>query len=128
MLKQTLSFVLAGLLLQTPFATPVAAKTTEEKAQRRAAEVRTGIANLGTGKDARVEVKLRDKTKLKGYVREAGEDGFVLVNAKTGIATAVTYHQVAKAKGNNLSTGAKIAIGFGIAAAVCLFLALLIDD
>lgn len=128
MRKQTLAFVLATLLLQTPFATPVAAKATGEQAQRRAAAVKTAIAKLGTGENARVEVKLRDETRLKGYIREAGEDGFVLVNAKTGVATTVAYPQVGQASGNNLSTGAKIAIGVGIAAAVCLFLALLIDD
>jgi hypothetical protein len=36
--------------------------------------VKEGIHKLGTGLDARIEVKLRDKTKLKGYVSEAGED------------------------------------------------------
>lgn len=128
MLKQTLSFVLAVLLLQTAFAVPAAAKSTEEKALRRAAAVKAGIAKLGTGESALVEVKLRDKTKLKGYVREAGEDSFVLVNAKTGVATALPYPQVGQVRGHNLSTGAKIAIGLGITAAVLLFLALLIDE
>ncbi len=76
-----------------------------------AAKVKDGIAKLGTGTDARVEVKLRDGAKLKGYISEARDDGFIVVDAKTGAATQVTYPQVKKVKGNNLSTETKIAIG-----------------
>lgn len=128
MLKQTLSLVLVVLLAQASLVTPVAARAKEERTRQHAAKVKAAIAKLGTGESARAEVKLRDKTKLKGYISEAGEDGFVLVDAKTGAPTAVTYPQVGQVKGNNLSTGAKVAIGLGIAAGVIIFLALLIDD
>ena len=40
------------------------------------------------------------------------------VTDKTGAATSVAYPQVKSVQGNNLSTGAKIAIGVGIAAAL----------
>jgi sulfate adenylyltransferase subunit 1 (EFTu-like GTPase family) len=128
MLRQTLSLILVALLIQAPLVTPVTAKTKEEKTQQHAVKVRNMIAKLGTGESARVEVKLRDKTKLKGYIREAGAGSFVIVDSKTGAATAVAYPQVKQAKGNNLSTGAKIAIGLGLAAAVIIFLALLFDE
>lgn len=128
MLKQTLSLVLVVLLAQASLVTPVAARTKEERTRQHAAKVKAAIAKLGTGESARAEVKLRDKTKLRGYISEAGEDGFVLVDAKTGTPTMVTYPQVGQVKGNNLSTGAKVAIGLGIAAGVIIFLALLIDD
>ena len=128
MLRQTLSLILAALLIQAPLVTPVTAKTKEEKTQQSAVKVRNMIAKLGTGESARVEVRLRDKTKLKGYIREAGAGSFVIVDSKTGAATAVAYPQVKQAKGHNLSTGAKIAIGLGLAAAVIIFLALLFDE
>ena len=128
MLRQTLSLVLVALLTQVSLATPAAAKTRKEEAQKRAAKVKSALAKLGTGERARVEVKLLDKTELKGYVREAGEDGFVLVDDKTGVATTVAYPQVGQVKGHNLTTGQKVLIGLGIAAGVMLFLALLIDD
>jgi hypothetical protein len=60
------------------------------------------------------EVKLRDKTKLKGYVSEAGQDSFVIVNEKTSATSTVSYEQVKQVKGNNLSTAAEIALGVGI--------------
>ena len=76
--------------------------------------MKEGISKLGTGPEARVEVKLRDKTKLKGYVSEAGENSFVVVDEKTGATSTVTYPQVKQVKGNNLSTAAEIALGVGV--------------
>jgi hypothetical protein len=127
MFKQALSLVLVGLLAQASLVTPAAAKTKGE-ARKHAARVKAAVAKLGTGESARAEVELLDKTRLEGYVREAGEVGFVLVDAGAGTATTVPYTQVGRVKGNNLSTGQKVLIGLGIAAGVMLFLALLIDD
>ena len=135
MLKQTLSLALAALLFQLPLVAPVRAKTNlmeksrkEQAQQPHAARVRAAIAKLGVGESARAEVRLRDKTKIAGHISQAYEDHFVIVSADTGQATAVAYPQVKGVKGNNLSTGAKVAIGLGIAAGVLLFLALLIDE
>ena len=47
-----------------------------------------------------------------------------MTNAKTGASTVVAYPDVIQAKGNNLSTGAKIAIGAVIVAAIVLLLLL----
>jgi hypothetical protein len=118
MFKKVCSVVLSALLLQAA-AVPAFAGTKAEKETRRAEKVRTQLAKLGTGKDALVRVELRDKTKLEGYVSEVGAESFVLTD-KTGKATTVAYPQVKKAQGNNLSTGAKIAIGAGVAAAIVL--------
>ena len=124
MLKRICSVVLAALLLQAA-AAPALAKSAAEKEAQRAEKVRTQLMKLGTGEGARVKLELRDKTKLEGYVGEAGLEGFVVVN-KAGVATAVAYPQVAKAKGHNLSTGAKIGIGIGIGAGITLLVLLLI--
>ena len=116
MLKKVCSLMLAALLLQAA-AVPAFAATKAEKETRRAEKVRTQLAKLGTGADTRVRVELRDKMRLEGYISEAGPESFVVVN-KAGVATTVTYPQVAKAKGNNLSTGAKVAIGLSVVVAV----------
>jgi hypothetical protein len=118
MLKKICSAVLAALLLQAA-AAPAFANTNPKKEAERAGKVHAQLAKLGTGRDALVRVELRDKTKLDGYVSEASADSFTVTDAK-GNATAVPYRQVKKAQGNNLSTGAKIAIGAGVAAAVVL--------
>ena len=46
-------------------------------------KVKTDVAARGTGKNKRVEVKKKDGTKLKGYVSQAGEDSFTLIDSKT---------------------------------------------
>ena len=91
-----------------------------EKEAQFAQKVKSEVAKLGTGPDARVEVKLRDKTKLKGYISEVGDQSFAVVDDMSGSVTTVTYPQVKQVKGNNLSTGAKILIGIGIVVAVGL--------
>jgi len=124
MFKKLCSAVLSALLLQAA-AVPAFAATSAEREARRAEKVRAQIAKLGTGADARVRVTLRDRTKLEGFVSEAGADSFTVTD-KAGAATTVPYPQVKTAQGNNLSTGAKIAIGVGIGAGVTLLIVLLI--
>jgi len=128
MLKKICSVVLAALLLQSA-AVPAFAKSDAGKESRRAEKVRTQLTKLGTGKDALVRLELRDKIKLSGYISEAGAESFVVTDS-AGKATTVAYPQVKRAQGNNLSTGAKIAIGVGIGAAVVLVIlfAYLADD
>lgn len=126
MLRKILSVVLVGLLIQLTAAYPAFAGTDPKKEAARAEKVRAGIFKLGTGPEARVKIKLRDKTKLEGYVSDAGEDQFTITDPKTGAVTSVEYSQVKQAKGNNLSTGAKIAIGVGIGIAAALLIIFLI--
>ena len=120
MLKRICSVALAALLLQAA-AVPAFAKSAAEKEARRAEKVRTQLAKLGTGSDARVRLELRDKTKLEGYISEAGAESFVVTDS-AGKTTTVAYPQVKKAQGHNLSTGAKIAIGIGIGAGVTVLI------
>jgi hypothetical protein len=120
MLKKVCSVILSALLLQAA-AVPALAGTKAEKEAKRAEKVRTQLAKIGTGKDALVKLELRDKTKLVGFVSEAGADTFAVTDA-SGKSTTVAYPQVRKVQGHNLSTGTKIAIGVGIAAAIILLI------
>lgn len=117
MFKKYLTLILTILVINLSLGATAFAETKEEKTNKFAEKVKTNIAKLGTGRDAQVEVKLKDKTKLRGYIGEAGGNGFSVIDAKTGAATKVLYPQVRQVKGNNLSTGAKVAIGLGILAA-----------
>ena len=120
MFKKVCSVVLSALLLQAA-AVPAFAATSAEKEAKRAEKVRTQLARLGTGSDARVKLVLRDKTKVEGYLSEATADHVAVTDDK-GNTTIVTYPQVKTAKGNNLSTGAKIGIGIGIGVGVTLLI------
>lgn len=94
------------------------ADSKEEKQARFAEKVKANVLKLGTGESARVKVKLRDQAKLEGYISDAGAETFTVTDRKTGVATTVAYPQVKSVQGNNLSTGAKIAIGVGVAAGI----------
>lgn len=127
MFKRNLSTLLIGALIFSLTASPLAlAKSKEEKAAEFAGKVKSEIGRLGTGPDARIEVKLRNKTKLKGFVSSIGEESFVVTSDKTGVTTEVPYPDVAKVKGNNLSTGAIIAIAAGIGVGVTFLIIYLI--
>ena len=125
MFTKLLSLALAGLLVNLLCPASVSAGTKAEKDAQFAEKVRTGIAKLGTGPDARVEIKLRDKTKVKGYIKEIGEASFVVVDSKTGVSTEVPYPQVKQVKGNNLSKGAKIAIVVGVVVGIVVIIGVL---
>jgi hypothetical protein len=124
MCKRFISFAIVILLLHFVTAIPSTSAATDAQKQARYAEkVKAGIVKLGAGKEARVAVRLRDKTKLAGYISEIREDSFAITDPNTDAITVVTWPNVKQVKGHNLSTGAKIAIiGLGIAVAVLGFL------
>lgn len=123
MTKRILSLSLSILLVNLLGLYPVNAESREEVRVRLLERVKASIAKLGTGTQAQVRVKLLDKTKLKGYIKEAGDDYFVIVNEGTDVATRVPYSQVTVVKGNNLSTGVKVAITVGLFVVLLLLLA-----
>ena len=130
MLKKLFSLALVALLINLAGVRLAYADSKEEKQARFAEKVKASVLKLGTGEETRVKVTLRDRTKLEGYISTADGERFVVTNLKTGTVTTVAYPQVKSVKGNNLSTGAKIAIGVGIAAAVILiiFWKVVVDD
>jgi hypothetical protein len=117
MFKKLVALSLVALLINLLGMTTAYAVSKEEKQARFAVKVKENVMKLGTGEAARVKVKLRDKSKLEGYISAADEDSFTITDS-SGKATTVPYRQVKSVKGNNLSSGAKIAIGVGIAAAI----------
>ncbi len=117
MIKKFSVLVLVSLLFNLLLAGSVQAETKEGKDIRKIEGIKKGVIGLGIGKDARIEVKLKDKTKVNGYISQADDNGFVVVDSNNR-STQILYPQVKQVKGNNLSTGVKIAIGLGILAAV----------
>ena len=119
MLNRIFCLVLIGSIMSVTGGRLALAASVAAKQAAQTEKVRAAIAKLGTGPSARVEVTLNDKSKLKGYIKESDGDHFVLVH-ETGAATDIAYPQVKGVKGNNLSTGAKVAIGVGIGIVILL--------
>ncbi len=117
LLRRTLIVMLVGALMSTLFGfRPVHAKAGKETLS--VEKARASIAELGVGKDARVEVKLRDNIKLKGYISKAAADSFSITDSKTGATRTVAYADVTQVskKGSGLSTRTKVIIGAAVAA------------
>lgn len=111
MVKIWLSLLLIYVLVFT--AAPVLAGSSPDKQAQTEAQIKAKVARLGTG--TRASVRLKNGTKLKGYIQQAGDTGFVLKDKETGAPVQLLYSDVAKVgddKGRSL--GKKIAIGFGI--------------
>jgi len=87
-------------------------------------KVKAKVAKLGVGEKAKATVILKDGTKKKGYIGQAGNDDFVVRDRKTDSPITVRYSDVAKVESNKgHSTARNLAIGIGIGAGA--FLAIL---
>jgi hypothetical protein len=117
--KRTFAVLISGVILATSFAL----QSVQAQAGRdtdATSRARLKVEKLGVGSDARVEVKLLDGTRLKGYVSAKEQDSFTLTDRKTGAASVVRYAEVSEVKksGGGLSSTSWIRIGSAIAGAV----------
>ncbi|HEX8459625.1 MAG TPA: hypothetical protein VF656_20190 [Pyrinomonadaceae bacterium] len=130
MFKKILSLTLVALLVNVLVVSPARAGAQVVGQTPNAERVRESIRKLGTGDAAHVELKLWDGKKLKGYIREAGPESFIVTDAKTGAAETIAYAQVKQVKGRNSLTAAKVGLtlakGAAIVGAVALAFTLLI--
>ena len=118
MFKKVVTVLLVTLVINLTGVRLAYADSKEEKQVRFAEKIKANVLKRGTGESTRVKVKLRDNAKLEGYISDASAETFTVTDRKTGVTTTVAYPQVKSVQGNNLSTGAKIAIGVGIAATI----------
>ena len=96
MYKRILRGALAVLLVNLICYAPVAADSKPQEDES-AAKVKAAV-KIGAESGSPVNVILRDGTKLKGYISEASEEDFVIVNYKSGTTTRLIYLQVKEVK------------------------------
>jgi len=80
-------------------------------------KIRAKVQTLAASKDSQVEVKFRDRTKLKGYIESADPLSFTLKDPKAGTSQSIAYTEVesvSKANGG-VSTKTWLILG-GVAA------------
>ena len=97
MCKRILLAALAALLVNLVCYAPVAAGSKSKEIET-AAKVKAAVFKTGIGPGALAKVRLHDGTKLKGYISEASEEGFVIVDWETASATRLAYAQVKQVK------------------------------
>jgi hypothetical protein len=120
MFRTFLSLVLAGLLVLGLSAAPAYAAQANNDAQA-VEKVRLKVAKLGVGDKARVTVRMKNGTKVKGFISQAGADDFTVRDRSTGEPTTISYRDVIKVEDNRgHSTMRNVLIGVGVGAGVVL--------
>ena len=111
-------------MLLVPGGSALAQRSGTEETQA-VEKVKAKIAKLGVGEKARVQIKIRNGQKLKGYISSAGQDDFTLTERDSGQKRTLAYSDVVEIKKRGgLSTGAKLAIAGGITVAVVAVIAI----
>jgi len=96
MFRRTFAIMLSGILLVTALGFQhVLAQTNDTQATEK---IRTKVEKIGIGPNARVEVKLRDNTPVKGYISTADQDSFTVIDNKTGSTRTVSYADTSSVK------------------------------
>ena len=119
MFKRTFAIMISVMLLLTAFGfKSVRAQSATD--QQGADRIRARVQKIGVGQNARVDVKLRDGTQLKGYINDADQDSFTVVKSKTGSSKSVSYADTSSVKkaGGGLSTKTWIIIGAAVVGVV----------
>jgi hypothetical protein len=109
MVKKYFSLTLVICLIQIITITSATARP--GASQDISQKVKEGIAKIGTGKDTKVTVERKNKAVVKGFVYEAGEKSFVVRDEVTDKSTDISYSDVKKIEGKNITTGQKMSIG-----------------
>ena len=117
-MKTYLTCLLASVLFIASISMPVTAQQTNSNVTDK---IKAKVAKLGVGEKAKATVILKDGTKKKGYIGQAGGDDFVLRDRKSDSPTTIRYSDVTKVESNKgHSTARNLAIGIGIGAGAFL--------
>ena len=114
MIKAHLALALSAVIAVVSFGLPLTAKA---QSNSEADKIRSRVHTLSASKGLQVQVKFRDRTKLKGYIDAVEPLSFTLRDPKNGTTQSIAYSEVetiSKA-GDGVSTKTWLIIG-GIAA------------
>lgn len=113
----TLSVIITTLSLGLPVTATAQSTTDTEK-------IRAKVQTLSTSRDSQVEVKFRDRTKVKGFIESVEPVSFKLRDPKDGTSQSIAYSEVdsvSKAS-NGISTKTWLILGGVAAGAVTTWL------
>ena len=115
MLKRQLFIAISIALLVTGLITPV--KTIGQPTDSSdTARVRSDIEKLNGERGKKVEIRLRDRTKIKGYITAVNHDSFAVSDLTRGTSQTIAYSDVLLAKRSGGGSKKPWIIAAGIAA------------
>ena len=95
MIKKQLAVFLSVFITAVSFALPL---TTQAQSTNEINNTRSKVQTLSVKRDKKVEVKLRDKTKYKGYITAVDADSFTVTDVKTSALQRISYTDVVDVK------------------------------
>ena len=112
-----LSVMIAALSLTFPITASAQSGVEVEK-------VRAKIQTLSVDRDKKIEVKLRDNTKYKGYITAVHSDGFTITESKSSASQKFSYSEVAEVKktGSGMSSKTWLILGGAAAGGIATWL------
>lgn len=116
MIKTHLAITLSVIVTAMSFGLPATARA---QSSSDVEKIRARVEVLAASKDSQVEVKFRDRTKLKGHIGAVEPVSFTLRNPKDGTSQSIAYSEVESVSkaGDGISTKTWLIIG-GVAAGV----------
>lgn len=110
MFKKYFAFLLSVLVLTLSLTLPqnISAQTPSS-----IEKTRSKVQSLSVNRDKKIEVKLKDNTKYKGFITSVDPDSFTVSDAKTSQSQKFSYAEVQDVKkaGGGISTKTWIIIG-----------------
>lgn len=133
MFRKYFSFMLAAVYFCTTSGVGAQQKTEDSKPSA-AEKIKRKVLARGTGVEARVKVKLRDGSKIEGYISEAAAEHFDVVRTdeRIGQTVRIDYREAKELKGygkglssdtSNALVGTAIAVGVAVGAVALFVLA-----
>jgi hypothetical protein len=108
-LRRCRSAVLTFLMFYPMGAAPLLAQARGGWSKYSPGQLQAALRTLGTGQDARVSGKRRDKTTISGYVSQVDPGHFVVMDARTSQTIPVSYEDVKELRGENSANGVQFA-------------------
>jgi len=120
-IKKHLAIALSAILSAISFGLPATARAQSTSDSN---QIRARVQKLAMSKGSQVQVKFRDKTKLKGYIDSVDPVSFTLRDSKSGTTQSIAYSEVENVSKSNdgVSTKTWLILGGVAAGAITTFL------
>jgi hypothetical protein len=108
-LRRCRSAVLTFLMFYPMGAAPLLAQARGGWTKYSPGQLQAALRTLGTGQEARVTGKLRDKTTISGYVSKIEPGRFLVMDTRTSQIIPIGYEDVKGLRGENSANGVQFA-------------------
>ncbi|HEY0724834.1 MAG TPA: hypothetical protein VGD41_12760 [Pyrinomonadaceae bacterium] len=115
MTRRLLTLSLAFAIVLTPFGPAVQGK---KKLDQTPDKVKTEVESRLKKNEEHVKVKLRSGSEVRGRITRTSDNGFTVIEDKSGSSTEIAYADVRNVEGRGMSKTKKTLIGVGIATGV----------